>query len=313
MKNKIIIASVLASTALALLAWAVSAVPQTDHAQSSVPAPPRSQGLWGAPGSLAKAREPAHVPHTGTPDSIASEPGLDVPAIPEPGVRYGRLADQPLPEALKYKLRAELQRLRDTGSGSGGKVTHEFASVDDAAKQLREWGLGPMVSALAITPTQLSSALGEGFALIGADTSGKEIPGRGRAAFYQVWRSGTNQWVELAEDQLDVLGGDGSVVNVDFHNQRVANYPATLESLQDKDGSPLHNLQWWVKDRSFFLTARNMSKDEVIALAGRISHQMEALAHDGWRTAYDFDPENPAHRRVRSRQHALAQATANPR
>lgn len=122
-----------------------------------------------------------------------------------------------------------------------------------------------------------------------------------------------SQWAELADDQLDVLGGDGVVVHVDFHNEKVGNYPATLESLPDKDGAPLYNLQWWVKDRSFFMTTRNVNKDEALALAGRISRQMEALAHDGWRTAYDFAPENPAHRLVRSRQQAVARASPNPR
>lgn len=236
-----------------------------------------------------------------------------MPAIPEPGVRYARLSEQPLPDALKERLLASLQRLKETGSLSGGKVTHEFASVDDASRQLREWGLGHLLGALAIVPTNMAAALGAGYMLVGADASGKEIPGRGRAAFYQVWRSGTNQWVELAEDQLDALGGDGSVVNVDFHNENVSTHPATLESLYDKDGAALHNLQWWVKDRSFFMSTRNVDKAEAIALATRISRQFDSMAHDGWRTAYEFDPENPAHRLVRSRQHAQATVPAGPR
>jgi hypothetical protein len=102
--------------------------------------------------------------------------------------------------------------------------------------------------------------------------------------------------VELSENQLDILGGDGTVLAPEFHNDQVGNFPATLEQLDDPQGSPLHNLQWVAKDRIFHLTARNMSTDEVRQLAAAITQRFVAMDHGGWRTAYDFDPANPMHR-----------------
>lgn len=313
MKRKTLTASAIGMTALVFLAWLMADEPRlggelSPDSAAVQPATTKARQL-----PTADPPDSTHLKQAATRDIMVSHSGLDAPTVLEPGVRYGRLADLPLPDALREKLHAELQRLKDTGSSSGGNVTHEFASVDDAAKQLRELGLGQVLGTLAITPTSLADALGDGYALVGAEASGKEIPGRGRAAYYQVWRKGASQWVELAEDQLDVLGGDGAAVTIDFHNEMIDGYPATMETLRDSQGAPLHNLQWWVKDRSFFMTTRNLGKDQALAAATRISMQLAAMPHDGWREPYSFDPENPAHRIVRARQTIKAPAPAGSR
>lgn len=218
----------------------------------------------------------------------------------EPGVKYMPLSEQPLPAEWKDHLRAQLKNLRETGSLSGGKVTHEFRSVGSMSENLQKKGLKTLLAQLAIEPTDLGAILGPSYVLVGADSQGKWVEKRGAQGFFQIVRNVSgNQMVELSERQLDVLGGDGTVMAVESENARVAGFPATLERLVDDYGATLHNIQWAAKDRMFHLTTKNMEADEVQKLATAITQRSMALPHDGWRQPYEYDPENPLHRIAR--------------
>lgn len=215
-------------------------------------------------------------------------------------MKYLPLDQQQLPDDWKQLLRDQLRNLRETGSLSGGKVTHEFSLLGPMANNLRSQGIDKLRSQLAIQPSDLGRVLGPAFQLVGADVQGKLVEGMGAAGFFQIQRNPTTgQMVELSENQLDVLGGDGTVIAPEFQNETVGQFPATLEHLVDRDGAPLHNLQWVAKDRTFHLTTRNMTADETRQVAAAISQRFLALPFDGWRQRYEYDPENPVHRVAR--------------
>lgn len=222
------------------------------------------------------------------------------PLAIEPGVKYLSLEQQQLPAEWKQHLRDQLRNLRETGSLSGGKVTHEFSLLGPMADNLRHKGIDKLRSQLAIQPSDLGRVLGPSFHLVGADVQGKWVEGLGAAGFFQIQRNPTgNQMVELSENQLDVLGGDGTVIAPEFHNDSVGQFPATLEKVLDRDGTPLHNLQWAAKDRTFHLTTRNMTADETRQIAAGITQRLMAMPFEGWRQRYEYDPENPVHRTAR--------------
>ncbi len=228
--------------------------------------------------------------------SHATRAAIEFPVI-ERGVKYVPLNEQSLPAEWKTHLQAQLKNLRETGSLSRGKVTHEFASLGPMSENLQKKGLKNLLAQLAIEPSDLRTALGPSYVLVGADSQGKWVEKRGAAGFFQILRNvAGNQMIELSENQLDILGGDGTILAPEFHNDMVMTFPATLEQLVDPQGSPLHNLQWVAKDRIFHLTTRNMESEEVRQLATVITQRFVAMDHGGWRTAYDFDPTNPMHR-----------------
>jgi hypothetical protein len=194
----------------------------------------------------------------------------------------------------------QLKNLHETGSLSRGQVTHEFSLLGPMSENLQKKGLKNLLAQLAIEPSDLRAILGASYVLVGADSQGKWVEKRGAAGFFQILRNVSgNQMIELSENQLDVLGGDGTVLAPEFQNDKVGSFPATLERLADAQGSTLHNLQWVAKDRTFHLTARNMDADEIRQLATAITRRFVAMPFDGWRTAYDYDPENPLHRVAR--------------
>lgn len=222
-----------------------------------------------------------------------------IPQI-ERGVKYLPLDQQQLPQDWKQLLREQLRNLRETGSMSGGKVTHEFSLLGPMADNLRSKGIDKLRSQLAIQPSDLGRILGPAFHLVGADVQGKLVEGLGAAGFFQIQRNPTTgQMVELSENQLDVLGGDGTVITPEFQNETIGSFPATLERLVDRDGTPLHNLQWVAKDRTFQLTTRGMTADETRHVASAINQGFMGMPFDGWRKRYEYDPENPLHRTAR--------------
>ncbi len=224
---------------------------------------------------------------------------IEFPVI-ERGVKYVPLAQQSLPAEWKAHLQAQLKNLQETGSLSRGKVTHEFALLGSMSESLQKKGLKNLLAQLAIEPSDLGAILGPSYVLVGADSQGKWMEKRGAAGFFQILRNASgNQMVELSENQLDVLGGDGTVLAPEFQNDKVGSFPATMERLTDAQGFTLHNLQWVANDRTFHLTTSNMEADEVRQLAAAITQRFVAMNHGGWRTAYDYDPENPLHRIAR--------------
>ncbi len=223
-------------------------------------------------------------------------PTIEPPPI-ERGVKYVPLAQQRLPAEWKAHLQTQLDNLRVTGSLNGGRITHEFALLGPLSETLQKKGLSKLLAQLAVEPTDLRAVLGPSYVVIGADVQGKWVEKRGALGFFQILRSVSgNQMVELSENQLDVLGGDGTVVASEFQNDKVGEFPATLERLTDSNGARLHNLQWIAKDRTFHLTARNMDAEEVRQLATAITQQFEAMRFGGWKDRYEYDPENLLHR-----------------
>lgn len=233
------------------------------------------------------------------------------PASGPPGVSYASLEQQDLPDEVREKLGTAAKALKETGSLSGGRRTHEFAYVDHFAQQLREKGWANLMRDLAITPTDLAVALGQGFLLVGADVQGKDIDKLGRAGFFQVYRANSDRWAELSEEQLDGLTGDGTVISTEMLNDTVGSYPATVEQLMD-DAALLVNVEWVVNERLMSLSTRNMPKEQALALALRVSQSVEAMPHRGWRAAYEYDDDNPLHRVTRARlQQQGERAVAN--
>lgn len=224
---------------------------------------------------------------------------VSVPEV-QRGVHYVPLEQQQLPAEWKAHLREQLRNLRETGSMSRGKITHEFSLMGSMSASLRRKGWEKLMSQLAIQPSDLRQVLGTSFVLVGADVQGTEIEGRGAAGFFQVLRHPTTgQLIELSENQLDVLMGDGIAFSPEFQNDRVGQIPATLEQLADSDGAAVHNLQWAARNRTFHLTTKGLPADEVRRVAQEVTQRLVAMPFDGWRRPYDYDPENPLHRIAR--------------
>jgi hypothetical protein len=218
----------------------------------------------------------------------------------KPGIHIVPLDQQPLPAEWKEEKRQQIRNLRDKGSMSGGKVSHEFERVGVLTDHLRKNGIEKLRALLGIQPTELGTVLGGSFTLVGADATGKDVERMGRAGFFQIYRNPTtDQMVELSELQYDVLSGDGAVITPELHNDRVGVSPATTEELADDRGATLVNVQWMSKDRAFHLTARNMPREQARQLAQSVNQGFMSMPFGGWRELYEYDRNNFLHRTAR--------------
>lgn len=247
----------------------------------------------------ASAGQPTGALPPGSTALLPPRASSSTPAIPR-GVNYVPLADQQLPDEWKAHLQTAIKNLRETGSFNRGKVTHEFALLGPMSESLQKKGLKTLLGELAITATDLSTILGPSYVMVGADSQGTQMENKGALGFFQILRNVSgNQMIELSENQLDVLGGDGAMIPTEYLNDKMGDLPATLERLVDAQGAVLHNIQWAAKDRTFQLTAKNMETDEVRQVATAITQRFKAMAFDGWRQRYEYDPDNIAHRLAR--------------
>ena len=233
---------------------------------------------------------------------FSSGPAFEqIPSMP-PGLHLMPLDQQQMPEEVRHKILEELRNLRETGSTSGGRKTHEFAQTDYLSRQLQAKGYDSLVRDLAIIPSNLIGALGGGWELVGADVQAKLVTGLGWSGFGQVVRApSSNRMVELSEMQFDVLGGDGAVISPEIFNGTVGQHPATIEVVRDDDGSELFTFSWIVADRRFSMSTKGLTRDEAAAVALRISQAREGMPHNGWQQPYEYNEENPLHRYTRMR------------
>lgn len=221
------------------------------------------------------------------------------PSIPEimerppSGVSMQSLKDSKLPLEIKKKFERELELLKRTGSMSGGVLTHEFSRLDEMRQALEDKNLDQQKASLAIHPTTLVEILGGDYKLIGANTQSKHIPYKGWTGFFQIAeKQFTPIMVELSERQIEPQAGDGAQGISDFINDQVNGQPATVEVIKlDKSGY-VYNIDWSFGNRLFTLTTKNLSRQESLTIAERITSQFQSFPNEGWKKPYVIDAEN---------------------
>lgn len=170
------------------------------------------------------------------------------------------------------------------GSMSGGVLTDQFSRVDDLSSRLLSKGLPSIQQGLAINPTNLQQLLGNTFVLVGADTQAKYINDLGWTGYFQIFfNNQSKQMVELSENQFDTAAGDGVQQASDFINSRVLNYPAVFQYIKLNASSYLYEFQWFVGDRVFMLTTKNLSQQEAQSIAENITRAHLLMPNKGWK------------------------------
>lgn len=181
-------------------------------------------------------------------------------------------------------FRRQIDRLKKTGSMSGGELTHEFSYVSALKKSLAEKGLKEIKASLAILPTDLGRILGSSFTLIGADSQSKYIESKGWTGFFQVFKSNNDlKMIELSENQMETRAGDGGEAPQELVNFYITGgYAATYEYIKNPEGGYVYNLNWFAKEREFQLTTKFMSQQEAVAIAEAVTALFNAMPNDGW-------------------------------
>lgn len=200
---------------------------------------------------------------------------------------------------LKKQIKLEIENFNRYGSVSKGEVTIEFAATDDLKNNLRKKGVSSIKNELAFNPVSLVDSIDSNFVLVGADTMGKFIQGKGWNRLMQSANDPlTGRQVELIENQLESKIGDNVEIFTEFMNTNVGNVKATISTMKNSNGEIVYSIQWADKERTFTLDTLSFKKEEALALAEAILENYRRLPNDGWKTPYVLDPKNPLHRRL---------------
>lgn len=175
------------------------------------------------------------------------------------------------PDEMKRAFREASNNLKIKGSFSGGKVTHEFVSDAFLKRRISELGgLDGVRKKLSYSSVDLASVL-PGMDVVGADRTGVFTPEKGwGSAFYLLnERNGTRR-IELSEIYLG--NNDTNLKKFsDNVNEYIAGVPATVERLYDSNRKEIINVHWASGGRDFSISTLNMSREEAMAIAERIS------------------------------------------
>jgi hypothetical protein len=207
-----------------------------------------------------------------------------------PGVTYKTMAEHDFPPDLRNQLMRELEQFKATGSAHGGKVTTEFSNTEDLKENLEKKGIEKLKNGLAFIPIDLGLILGEKYQILGANDQGKFIDGKGWGGFFQIYKDKFSaEMVELSESQLETQVGDGVQAILEFVNYKIAGYNATVESIRSDKGEYIFTIQWFVGERTFNLSTKNLSKQQAIEVAEKITSQFKTLPNGGWKVPYELD------------------------
>lgn len=206
------------------------------------------------------------------------------------GVTYKQLADIEMPIELRNQLTRDLELFKSTGSMSGGKITTEFINIDDLKENLEKKGLDKIKSGLAMTPVNLGLILTNSYRMIGANDQGKFIGEKGWLGFFQIYKdTNSESMVELSEAQIETEMGDSVQEIIEFVNYQISGYNATIQSLKSDKAEYIFTIHWSVNERTFHLSTKNLSKQQAIETAEKITAQFKTLPNGGWKVPYELD------------------------
>lgn len=193
-------------------------------------------------------------------------------------VEYVNLADSGLPPDEIDKLRQDFKHLKDTGSYSGGKITHEFVNTERFKIALqRHGGYKNIERQLNFVPTDVSNTLGNEFKLIGADYSGAYNQGKYNSVF-RSYENGLGKRLEINEMYLNEENNVRITVYNEAINFNLLGYPATLQKIKghkDNGSKEIYDLDFIIGNRSVSMSAEGFSYPEFIALAQKIAGQAQ--------------------------------------
>ena len=223
--------------------------------------------------------------------------GLDILPIGGGGILQKSIEELRRDPRLVEVLRKDLDAVNAHGSISKGLQTIEFSSTNSLKESLVRHGEASLIDDLAFVPVLMMSVLGSRFELIGADTHGKLIGGRGWGGYVQSLADGhSGIQIELIELQIESALGDTVEVVTEFLNDKVGGVRAFVQKVKDGVGADVYSIQWSDGERSFTLNTKSLARSESLAMASVILERYRGMPHQGWKSPYVLDSENPLHR-----------------
>lgn len=211
-------------------------------------------------------------------ESVKNEIAFDAP---QNGIHLIALKDASLPAAILAETLKSIENLKKTGSFSGGELTHEFSRQNDLSDALKEASsLQNIYAKLSIYPTELNLVLDASYRVVGAVASDKYIENKGWTGLQQIYVSEVRK-VELSESQIQPEDGDAMQVFKEAMNRTIMDYPATFERLKTKKSEPVYNVHWNVHNRNYSLSTMNLSEQETLEIAEKITNQYLSMSNNG--------------------------------
>ncbi|WP_394260743.1 hypothetical protein [Moraxella boevrei] len=185
-------------------------------------------------------------------------------------VNYLSVNDSGLPPFEIDKLKQDYKNLREYGSYSGGKITHEFRLSDDVKVALwRNGGWEKILKNLNFVPTDMGQILGNDFVLKGGDYAGALHDNKFNSVF-RYYENSKGARFEMNEMYLAPQNNYSLDVYEESINFYVSGYPATLETLKNAENKTIYNLDLNTNDRVFSITTEDVRYSELLQVAEHI-------------------------------------------
>lgn len=189
---------------------------------------------------------------------------------PDNGAEYISIDNSSLPIDEINSLKRNFDNLKQFGSFSGGKMTHEFAQTTYFRwALLKNGGLNHILAKLNFTPIDIGTLLGEDFKLIGADYSGAFNKGKFNSIF-QSYESRSGKKVEINEMYLNPENNVRLTIYSESINFDLLSHPATFQQLTSADDKDIFDLDFNINKRAFSISSEGLSYDEFWQLAVKI-------------------------------------------
>ncbi len=170
--------------------------------------------------------------------------------------------------AKRTVVAGQLQRLRQTGSSSGGVLTREFKSATHAKMTYRFGRRQP----LALTPLDTAGVLPLGFVLTGREFQGERSQAGEFSKLYRLFENPSDKTrIEIIETAAT---SDAPIELIqELFSDRVHDIPVKFERMVDKKGVRYYGAEFALANVHYVVNTKGLASDEMRRLVERIIQQ----------------------------------------
>lgn len=148
----------------------------------------------------------------------------------------------------KAEALTQINNLRIYGSLSGGKVTHEFESIEAKRNNINN------VEKTSFQPTNLDSLVENNLRMTGRLYSGAYSQEDGYDSVYRLYENNSGKKLEVTEMYLNPASNTVMQVTKETLNHKIDSIPMTFETLKNKDGDLIYNAQFNLNNKYWSLS-----------------------------------------------------------
>lgn len=164
------------------------------------------------------------------------------------GVMFLSIDDPMLSPEEKAEALTQINNLRIYGSLSGGKVTHEFESIEAKRNNINN------VEKTSFQPTNLDSLVENNLRMTGRLYSGAYSQEDGYDSVYRLYENNSGKKLEVTEMYLNPASNTVMQVTKETLNHKIDSIPMTFETLKNKDGDLIYNAQFNLNNKYWSLS-----------------------------------------------------------